>query len=181
MIISLYFQRMEDAIVQTQKKYGAYCYSIAMNLLNLREDAEECCNDTYLTAWNRIPPDQPNRLAAYLGRITRNIAVSLFRARHAQKRYSAMEVLLSELDDCVPSPQTPEMVVEGKELAGYIDQWLDGLTTSDRALFVRRYWYGDAVQTLAKETGELPNRVSKRLQKMRKSLKEYLESKGVAI
>ena len=180
-IVALYLQRSQEAIAQTQVKYGPYCFRIALNLLSIHEDAQECCNDTYHAAWNQIPPDKPQRLPGYLGRITRNIAISRYRASHAQKRYAPTQVLLSELDDCVPSPETPEMVLEARELAQLISNWLDTLQGDDRALFVRRYWYGDAVQALAKETGETPNQTAKRLHRLRRSLRGYLEAKGVSI
>ena len=105
-IIELYFKRDECAIRETQSKYGAFCNRIAMNILSIREDAEECVNDTYYSVWKQIPPTVPESFRAFLGRITRNLSISRFRSMRAKKRYSGMEVMLSELNDCVPSAET---------------------------------------------------------------------------
>ncbi len=179
-IIRLYFDRDQTAIAETDRKYGTYCYSIASNLLG-REDSEECVNDTYHTAWTRIPPEVPQSLKAYLGRIVRNISISRFRRSHAQKRNSGANVLLSELEDCLPSAETVESEVDSRELSRLISSWLATLSGDDRALFVLRYWHGTAVQDLAEKCGCTPNALSLRIRRLRKSLKHYLEAKGVAI
>lgn len=179
-IIRLYFDRDQAAIAETDRKYGAYCYSIASNLLG-REDSEECVNDTYHTAWTRIPPEVPQSLKAYLGRIVRNISISRFRRSHAQKRNNGTDVLLSELEDCLPSAETVESEVDSRELSRLISSWLATLSGDDRALFVLRYWHGAAVQDLAEKCGCTPNALSLRIRRLRKSLKYYLEAKGVAI
>ena len=179
-IIHLYFDRDQSAITETDRKYGTYCYSIASNLLG-REDSEECVNDTYHTAWTRIPPEIPQSLKAYLGRIVRNISISRFRRSHAQKRNSGVNILLSELEDCLPSAETVESEVDSRELSRLISSWLATLSSDDRALFVLRYWHGTAVQNLAEKCGCTPNAISLRIRRLRKSLKYYLEAKGVAI
>lgn len=179
-IIQLYFDRDQSAITETDRKYGTYCYSIASNLLG-REDSEECVNDTYHTAWTRIPPEIPQSLKAYLGRIVRNISISRFRRSHAQKRNSGVNILLSELKDCLPSAVTVESEVDSRELSRLISSWLATLSGDDRALFVLRYWHGTAVQNLAEKCGCTPNAISLRIRRLRKSLKYYLEAKGVAI
>ena len=102
-IIELYFQRNETAIAETANKYGAFCHKIAMNILSIREDAEECVNDTYHSVWNQIPPTNPNSFRSFLGRITRNLSISRFRTLRAQKRYAGMELMLSELEECIPT------------------------------------------------------------------------------
>ena len=180
-IIELYHQRNEHAITESDRKYGPLCRSIAWNILTVREDAEECVNDTWHAAWNRMPPDRPNSLGAFLGRITRNLSISRVRANRAQKRYGGVEVLLSELDDCVPSPAGVEQTIDRRELAGLIDRWLDGLEADDRALFVRRYWYGDAVRDLADECGCTPNKLAQRMLRLRRSLKAFLQAEGVTL
>lgn len=179
-IIHLYFDRDQSAITETDRKYGTYCYSIASNLLG-REDSEECVNDTYHTAWTRIPPEIPQSLKAYLGRIVRNISISRFRRSHAQKRNSGVNILFSELEDCLPSAVTVESEVDSRELSRLISSWLATLSGDDRALFVLRYWHGTAVQNLAEKCGCTPNAISLRIRRLRKSLKYYLEAKGVAI
>ena len=180
-IIDLYYARNEEAIPATDRKYGPYCRTIARNVLSRWEDTEECVNDTWLTAWNRMPPDLPQCLRAFLGRITRNLAISRFRANRAQKRGSGMEVLLSELEDCIPASQTVELEIEEKELTEHIDRWLRSLDREDRILFVRRYWNGDSVQDLARELGIRPNAMTKRLLRLREGLRQHLEKMGVAL
>lgn len=181
LIIELYFQRDEVAITETDRKYGAFCNRIAMNILSLREDAEECVNDTWHAAWRQMPPVCPNSLRAFLGRITRNLSVSRFRRDRAQKRYSGMKQMLSELDDCVPSPDAVEHIIEAEQLSELISDWLDALSADDCALFVRRYWHGDAVNALAKECGVTQNQMAQRMFRLRKSLKAALEAEGVAL
>ena len=180
-IVELYHQRNEQAITESDKKYGVLCRSIALRLLGFREDAEECVNDTWHAAWNKMPPDQPQALGAFLGRITRNLSVSRWRRDHAQKRYDGMEVLLSELEDRVPAPGTVEEKLERRQLARSISAWLDSLETEDRWLFIRRYWYGDPVKELAAERGEEANTLSQRLLRLRKNLRAFLESEGVEL
>ena len=180
-IIELYHRREERAIAESDKKYGALCRSIALRLLGLREDAEECVNDTWHTAWNRMPPERPQALGAFLGRITRNLSISRWRRDHAQKRYEGMEVLLSELEDCVPNPGTVEEELDRRQLARLISGWLDSLEDADRRLFIRRYWYGEAVKALAAELGEQANTLSQRLLRLRRVLRAFLESEGVEV
>ena len=180
-IIELYFERNEQAIKETQTKYGAFCHRIAMNVLGIHEDAEECVNDTYYSAWKQIPPTVPEVFKVYLGRITRNLSISRFRAMRAKKRYSSMEIMLSELNDCVPSPSNVEQTIEAMQLSEYISQWLDSLPEEDCALFVRRYWFGDEVQELAKKCGITAAKMAQRMLRLRKSLKAALEQKGVAL
>ena len=180
-IVELYHRREEQAIAESDKKYGALCRSIALRLLSLREDAEECVNDTWHAAWNRIPPERPHSLGAFLGRITRNLSVSRWRREHAQKRYDGMEILLSELEDCVPAPGTVEEALDRRQLARAISAWLDSLAEEDRRLFIRRYWYGDPVKELAAERGERANGISQRLLRLRKALRTFLESEGVEL
>lgn len=180
-IIELYHARNERAIAESERKYGAFCRAVAMNLLRVREDAEECVNDTWHAAWNRMPPDRPQSLKAFLGRITRNLSVSRFRAARAQKRYDGMEILLSELDDCVPDSRGVEETAEGYDLSGLISCWLDRLSTDDRTLFLRRYWYGDAVKDLAHLWNCTPNKMAQRMFALRRDLKDYLEKEGVIL
>ncbi len=180
-IIALYHQRCEQAIAETDSKYGSLCRRIAMNILSIREDAEECVNDTYHTAWLRMPPDRPQSLQAFLGRITRNISISRFRANHAKKRYQAMEIMLSELEDCVPDSTDVEQIVDARRLSSLISQWLDTLKPEEQTLFIRRYWYGDPVRTLAAERGRTPNQMAQQMYSLRKQLKTFLEAEGVSV
>ena len=180
-IIALFFPRSEQAIMETDRKYGPFCHRIAMNILNIPEDAEECVNDTYHAAWLRMPPDHPQSLSAFLGRITRNISIDRFRANRAQKRYSSMEILLSELDDCVPASDSVEQIIDAGRLSELISDWLESLPADECALFVRRYWHGDAVRSLAGECGCTQNQMAQRMLKLRKSLKAFLTAEGVSL
>ena len=180
-IIELYHRRDERAIAESDKKYGGMCRSIALRLLGLRGDAEECVNDTWYAAWNKMPPERPAFLGAFFGRIARNLSVSRWRRDRAQKRYDGMEIMLSELEDCVPSPGTLEKDLERRQLAELISAWLDGLEKEDQWLFIRRYWYGDPVKDLAAETEEKANSCAQRLLRLRRELRTFLETKGLEL
>ena len=177
-IVALYWSRDEDAIAQSERKYGAYCRAIATNILGSPEDAEECVSDAWHNAWNAIPPQRPDSLSAFLGRVVRNLSISRWRREHAQKRYSGLEALLSELEDCLSAPGGVEESLEGRELTLAVEKWLEGLERDDRVLFLRRYWYGEAVKALAKERGVSANGMAKRLLRLRRDLKGYLEREG---
>lgn len=180
-IVSLYLARREEAIRETEKKYGAYCRQISRNVLTVKEDAEECVNDAYHAAWTHIPPDEPVSLKVYLGRLIRNLAISRYRKNHAAKRYAGAELLLSELEDCVPYTDTPERIAEADELAHELTDWLSSLAKEDRILFLRRYWYGVSVKRLAQERGCKANAAAQRLYVLRGALRDYLFTKGVEL
>ncbi len=180
-IVSLYFDRDEAAIGRTAEKYGPFCRRVALNVLSSPEDAEECVNDAWLAAWKQIPPERPRSLRAFLGRIVRNLSISRFRADHAQKRGGGMEVLLSELEDCVPDQNGVEDALDRAELGALISRWLDAQPEEDRNLFIRRYWFGDGVGALAGELGRSANQVSQKLFRLRRSLRAALEWEGVSI
>lgn len=179
MILDLYFQRNQRAVEETALKYRAYCGVVAGNILDAPEDREEILNDTWLAAWNDIPPSEPRCLRAYLGRLTRNLALSRWRYLRARKRFDAMEQLLSELEDCVPDPNRVEDRLEGKELVRILQAWVDGLEPRDRSLFVRRYWYGVPVKQLAREAAVTQNAMAQRLLRLRRELRTRLELEGV--
>ncbi len=180
-IIELYFARSEDAVGETARKYGAYCRRIAENILRRREDAEECVNDTYLAAWNAMPPERPACLRAFLGRITRNLSIARYRRERAQKRFYAAELLLSELDECLPAKDDPAAALDKALLTEAVADWLGTLGADDRALFLRRYWYGDALKDLAAECGVGENRMAKRMRRLRANLRDALEKGGFSI
>ena len=180
-IIDLYWRRDEGAIRETDHKYGTFCHRVAMNILHSFQDSEECVSDTYVRCWDTMPPQRPGSLRAYLGAIIRNLSISRYRSFHAQKRFGGAEVLLSELSDCVPAPDNVQRTVEAGELSEIISQWLEKLEAEERALFIRRYWNGDAVKVLAGELGVRPNALTKRLLRLRESLRRYLEKEGVSV
>ena len=180
-IIDLYWLRDERAIGETDAKYGSFCHRIAMNILHSFQDSEECVSDAYGRCWDTMPPQRPASLRAYLGVIIRNLSISRYRASRAQKRFSGAEVLLSELTDCVPAPESVQRTVEAGELGQLISDWLAGLDGESRALFIRRYWNGDPVKDLAGELGVRPNALTKRLLRLREGLRVHLEREGVAV
>lgn len=180
-IIDLYFRRSEQAITETDTKYGALCRTIACNILYQWEDAEECVNDSYFSAWNRIPPLLPASLRAFLGKLVRDHAISRYRANHAQKRYSCMEVMLSELEDCIPSGNTIEKHIESAVLSDIISRWLRTLRPDHRAVFIRRYWYGESVDSLAREAKLTPQQMAQRMYILRSGLREAIEKEGESI
>ena len=180
-IIQLFFQRAEQAIVEVQQKYGSFCRTVAMNLLQQKEDVEECVNDTWQAAWQRIPPENPRMLGAFLGRITRNLAISRFRKNTAQMRSEGLTVLLSELEHCVPSGQSTEEAVDSILLGDYISKWLETLSADDRALFLRRYWFGESLRELSREVGTGEGHLAQKLYRLRLQLKKALEKEGVVV
>ncbi len=179
-IIDLYFARSEEAIAQTQNRYGGFCYKIAWNILSNQEDAQECTNDTYLTAWRNIPPTRPNCLCAYLGKITRHIALDRWRRSSAAKRGGGEAALaLEELGECIPAKNSAEESLMQKELLRAMNAFLAGLPQAQRKLFVSRYWYLRSVAQLAEATGQSQSNVKTQLFRIRSRLKKYLEQEGI--
>ena len=153
-IVDLYFSRNEDAIVQTDRKYGRYCFAIANNILTNEEDAEESVSDTYMAAWKAMPPSRPAVLSTFLGKLTRRISIDRWRARSAYKRGGGeITLALEELKDCASVAPTPEEDYQRKELVRAYIRFLDGLSVTDRRVFLRRYWYLDSVEEIARQFG----------------------------
>ena len=177
-IINMFFSRDESAIRETEQKYGSFCYRIAFNILWHREDAEESVNDTYFTAWKKIPPLLPENFKAFLGKLTRDISIGKYRVMHAKKRFHALELMLSELDECIPDSRDTEDAIEEIEMTGIIYDWLYSLEENDRALFIRRYYFGDAVKSLAEEARCTQNQMAQRMLRLRQKLKARLEAEG---
>lgn len=180
-IIKLFWERDEKAVSETAEKYSAFCYAIALNVLSDKEDAKECVNDTLQKAWESIPPNRPDNLKAWLGKICRNAALNLWQKSHAKKRSRGMDLLFSELEECIPSSNTVEKEIENSEISACINHWLQTLPREDRILFVRRYWYGDAVSKLAKERRISSQKISQKLFRLRKRLKAALEKEGISL
>lgn len=179
-IIDLYFARSEAAIAQTAAKYGNYCYRIADNILSSREDAQECVNDTYLAAWNAMPPKRPGILSAFLGKITRNISLDRWKRRAARKRGGGEAALsLEELDECLTGGQSPEREVERRELLRAINRFLDALPETQRDIFVCRYWYLDSIEDIGTRFGYSQSKVTTILFRLRKKLAAHLEKEGL--
>ncbi len=180
-IVELYWLRDQEAITETDRKYGGLCRTISHNIVEDWQDADECVNDTWHHAWITMPPQKPGSLRAYLCRIVRNLSIDCWRQKHRQKRDCGMEVLLGELEDCLPVVYDPACLTEEKETAAVIDRWLDTLSGADRVLFLRRYWYGDSVALLAQQLGRTPNYAAQRLRRLRMSLKGALEKEGISV
>jgi len=178
-IVDLYWQRDERAILETQKKYGKFCYGIAKNILSSHEDAEECVNDAWRNAWESIPPQRPTRFRPWLGKVIRNLALNRWNREHTQKRCAGMTELLSELEEILPSPRTVEDAWSERELSECISSWLLTLEQEDQMLFVRRYWNGIALKELAKEQGISPAKLAQRMYRLRNMLREALEKEGI--
>ena len=177
-IIALFFERSEQAILELSRKHGAAVRRVAGNILGSSPDAEECENDTYLACWNSIPPQHPSPLAAYVCRIAKNIALSLYRFNTAEKRNSYYDTALDELSECIPSGSTPEDEFAAKELSYAVNAFLRGLDRDDRIMFVRRYWFSDPVSDIARDIKTAPGHVSSRLFRTRKKLYAYLKKEG---
>lgn len=181
-IVALYLNREETAISATATKYGNYCYSIAYNILFNKEDAEESVNDTYLSAWNSIPPHEPEVLSAFLGKIVRNVSLKRWRDKRAQKRGNG-EITLAyeELADCIPAKNTIEDELEAKEIAGHINTFLFQLPATERNIFILRYWYFDSIASIAKQFGFSKSKVKSILFRTRAKLRTKLKKEGVII
>ena len=180
-IIELYWARNENAIPATAEKYGSQCRGLSCRILQDPQDAEECVNDTWLRAWNTMPPQLPRSLRAYLLKLVRNLSIDRWRADRTEKRGGGAEVLSLELEDCLPPAPSAEEMTEARELAAMLERWLLTLSRQDRYVFLRRYWFGDSVKELAGQLGRPPNHVSKALYRLRQELRRYLEGEGVIL
>ena len=181
-IIELYWQRDQGAIQETADKYGAFLGNLAWNILRSHGDAEECVNDTYLRTWNAIPPARPTAFPAWLGRIARNLSLDRWKQSRAQCRGGdGVELLLGELDGCVPAVHGVDTTLEDREIAGLISAFLRRLSRENRVMFPPRYWYGDSLSDIAKRLGCGEGRVKSALFRTRKALRAYLEQEGVCL
>lgn len=178
-IVQLYWDREEQAIPETADKYGRYCTSIARNILANKEDAEECVNDTYLNAWNTMPPHRPNSLSTFLGKITRNLSFNRYKHNTAEKRGGGeLPLVLDELSELVSGTEDVGREVEYHELVKALNQFLQGLPMEKRMIFVRRYWYTDSVSKIANRFGMKEGTVSMTLNRLRNRLRNYLLERG---
>ena len=179
MIVQLYWDRNELAIPATAAKYGAYCTAIARNILASAQDAEECVNDTYLHAWNAIPPARPDILSAFLGRITRNLAFNRHKQNTADKRGGGeLTAVLDELCEIASRGDDTQQALDQKELTAAIDAFLGTLSPEKRSIFLCRYWYNDSISAIAKRFHRGEGAVSMTLSRLRRKLKTYLTERG---
>ena len=193
-IIELYMERSEQAISETSKKYGRYCHCsifnhvagiihyIAYSILHNDEDSEECVNDTYLRAWNSIPPKRPSKLQTFLGKITRNLSLNKWEKLSAEKRGAGQtSLILDELSECIPAEQDAVNTVENMVIRDVLDRFLDELPAETRKIFVRRYFYMSPVKEIADEYGLSESKVTVTLFRTRGKLKSVLEKEGITL
>ncbi len=180
-IIALYWERSEAALEETEKKYGRLCRHIAMNILQSTEDAEECVNDTYLGAWNAIPPQKPAVLSAYLCRIARNCALKKYDYNNSKKRSARIEISLTELEDCLVQPANNVCPGEAELTAKAISKFLRTLSYESRTVFMRRYWFFDSVSDIASRFSISESKIKSILFRTRGKLKVFLMKEGIEI
>lgn len=178
-IIDMLFDRDESALTELSRKYGSYCASIANNILRNREDSEECVNDTYMKTWESIPPEKPRILAAFLAKITRNLAIDRYRRDHSKKRGGDdMELIFEELEECVSDGSSVEATAERREILAAVNRFLGKLSAKNRIMFVSRYCYCESVHDIAARFGVKENNVSVSLNRTRAQLREYMRKEG---
>ena len=181
-IIALYWAREEDAIRETSIKYGGLCRSIVNRILASPEDGEECLNDTWMGAWNAMPPHRPRKLPAFLGKITRSIACDAVRSRTARKRGGGeYPAALEELGECVPPSPGADQAVLDRELEALVNRFLGGLPVRECNVFLRRYWYVEPLEAIAGRYGLKENTVKTILRRTRGKLRVYLEKEGILL
>jgi len=178
-ILDLYWDRNESAIRETEKKYGAYCRSIAWNILRDKADTEETLNDTWMKTWDAIPPQRPNVFSVWLGTITRNLSINRLRRADAKKRKAhRLELSYEELQECVPGRDDMEAYFSAQELGALLDEFLRQLPLKDRCVFLRRYWYMDTGREIARRYHMTEAGVKSNLHRTRIKLREFLQKEG---
>ena len=179
-IIKLYWDRDEAAIAATADAYGNYCYTIAYNILTSNEDSEECVNDTWLNAWNSIPPQRPERLSTYLGKITRNLSLNRYKQLNTQKRGGGqVELALSELENCVPAQTGMEQISDEMDLVAALEKFLLSYPKTERNIFLGRYWYLYSIPELAAAYRMSESKIASLLYRMRNRLKLHLQKEEI--
>lgn len=180
-IIEMFFERSEQSIRELDIKYGKVCRKLSYNIVNSRQDAEECVNDAYLGAWNAIPPVKPDPLLTYICKIVRNISLKIYYKKEAAKRNSTYTIVMEEIEACIAGPDTVEAEIEAKELALIIESFLDTLTAENRVIFMRRYWFSDSCKDIAGFVGLSEKNISVRLTRIRQKMKSYLAEREVFV
>lgn len=180
-IIGLYWDRNEDAIVETSSKYDKLCFLIANNILANHEDSEECVNDTYLGLWNAIPKQRPSRFSVFVSRITRNLALKKFEYLSAAKRNPEAVCSFEELGECVSGKEYVENELENRRIEQAINAFLWQQGEEKRNIFIRRYWYFESIENICKRTGYSQSKIKSMLFNMRQKLRDYLESEGIEL
>ena len=179
-IIDLFFERSEQAITETDKKYGGYCYAIAYNILSSREDSEESVSDTYLETWKVIPPYRPKYFFAFLASICRHISLNRLDWKLAAKRKADVVSLAEEMELCIPDA-SHERALRGKEIGQLLDTFLESLPRDSRMIFLRRYWYADTISEIARRYGMTESKVKMQLHRTKEKLRAFLEKEGIRV
>ena len=178
-IVELYFRRDQQALAETEAKYGTYLNRISMNVLGDREDAAECVNDAYLGAWNAMPPTRPASLRAFLGKIARRLSLNRLRERLAERRGGGETArAIEELGELLPSGRDAQREAEARELTRTLNGFLRGLPARERAVFMRRYWFFDSLSEIARASGKTEAAVKSQLHRTREKLRDYLDKEG---
>lgn len=175
-IVDLYWLRSENAISETMIKYGRYCYAIAFNILANKDDADESVNDTYMGAWESMPPHRPSILSTFLGKITRRLSIDKWRARTADRRGGGeIQLALDELSDCIPAETNVELEIEAAELENLINDFINTLSSTEKRIFICRYWYLDSISSICRQFDFTQSKVKSMLYRTRGKLLIYLE------
>lgn len=180
-IIEMFFLRSEQGLRELDIKYGKVCQKLSYNIVNNKQDAEECVNDAYLGAWNTIPPATPSPLLTYICKIVRNISLKIYYKKEAAKRNSDYTIAMEEIEACIADPNTVETEIEARELARIIESFLDTLTVENRVIFMRRYWFSDSCKDIAEFVGLSEKNISVRLTRIRQKMKSYLAEREVFV
>ncbi len=180
-IVDLYWARSENAILETEKKYGQYCHYIAYQILNNNEYAKEVVNDTYLKTWNTIPPRRPNTLKPYVGMISRHIALDIYEAQHTQKRGGQIPLVLDELSECIPDNNKGTDIGESITLSEALNRFIWALPQRTRNIFVRRYFYMSTITEIAHDFSMKESNVTMLLLRTRKKLEQFLKKEDLSI
>jgi len=179
-IIALYISRNEKAIDETEKAYGQYCRTVAFNILCNNEDAEEAVNETWLGAWNSIPPAIPKVLRLYLARITRNICTKIVRSAKTVKRGNGeTDIIFDEISECIHGHDNTQDIIEARELSVFLNSFVESLSETERKIFIRRYWFFETTEQISKQYGFSASKVKSMLLRTRKKLKTKLEKAGL--
>lgn len=179
-ILTLYWCRDEDAIKQTEIAYGRRLHALAEKILQSHEDAQESVSDTYMKAWDTIPPQRPNYFFAYLAKICRNFAFGRLDWRKAAKRNAEVVTLTQEMELCIPDT-SQQRKLEGEELGRLLNRFLEELPQDKRLIFMRRYWYADSIGQIAARYHISQSKVKTQLHRTRVKLHDYLEKEGVSV
>ena len=180
-IIEMFWVRSEQGIRELDIKYGKICHKLSYNIVNSRQDAEECVNDAYLGAWNAIPPATPSPFLAYICKIVRNISLKIYYRKEAARRNSTYTIAMEEIEACIADRNTVEAEMEARELARIIESFLDTLTVENRVIFMRRYWFSDSCKDIAEFVGLSEKNISVRLTRIHQKMKSYLAEREVFV